>query len=86
MARVGRISRRSNHDLFSAVDQSAVRDARRGHVSLLGWLHVVLGTFMIGVDLNAGMPFYWVAGEGLPIALTGCAILWLFRRSSSGSE
>ena len=55
-------------------------------VPLLGWLHVVLGTVMIGVDLNAGMPLYWTAGEGLPIALTGCAILWLFRRSSSSSE
>ena len=51
-------------------------------VPLLGWLHVVLGTFMIGVDINAGMPLYWIAGEGLPIALTGGAILWLFRRSS----
>jgi len=47
-------------------------------VPLLGWLHVVLGTFMIGVDINAGMPLYWIAGEGLPIALTGGAILWLF--------
>ena len=51
-------------------------------VPLLGWLHVVLGTCMIGVDLNAGMPYYWTAGEGLPIALTGGAILWLFGRSS----
>ena len=55
-------------------------------VPLLGWLHVELGTFMIGVDLNAGMPLYWVAGEGLPIALTGGAILWLFRRSSPTSN
>ena len=55
-------------------------------VPLLGWLHVVLGTFMIGVDLNAGMPLYWIAGEGLPIALTGGAILWLFRRSSPTSN
>ena len=55
-------------------------------VPLLGWLHVVLGTCMIGVDLNAGMPLYWTAGEGLPIALTGGAILWLFRRSSPTSN
>ena len=51
-------------------------------VPLLGFLHVVLGLTMIGVDLNAGMPLYWTAGEGLPIALTGAAILWLYRRSS----
>ncbi len=52
-------------------------------VPLLGWLHVTLGLTMIGVDVNAGMPLYWTAGEGLPIALTGGVILWLFRRSSS---
>ena len=55
-------------------------------VPLLGWLHVVLGMTMIGVDVNAGMPLYWTAGEGLPIALTGGAILWLYRRSSSASH
>ena len=55
-------------------------------VPLLGFLHVVLGLTMIGVDLNAGMPLYWTAGEGLPIALTGAAILWLYRRSSSTSS
>ena len=55
-------------------------------VPLLGWLHVVLGTCMIGVDLNAGMPLYWIVGEGLPIALTGGAILWLYSRSPSTSN
>lgn len=55
-------------------------------VPLLGLLHVVLGVAMIGVDLNAGMPLYWIAGEGLPIALTGGAILWLFGRSASTSN
>ena len=54
-------------------------------VPLLGVLHMVLGITMIGVDLNAGMPLYWTAGEGLPIALTGGAIFWLYRRSSSAS-
>ncbi len=55
-------------------------------VPLLGFLHVVLGIAMLGVDLNAGMPLYWTAGEGLPIALTGGAILWLNRRSSPASN
>jgi len=55
-------------------------------VPLLGLLHVVLGATMLGVDLNAGMPLYWVAGEGLPIALTGGVILWLYSRSSTGAN
>jgi len=55
-------------------------------VPLLGWLHVVLGTTMIGVDLNAGMPLYWTAGEGLPIALTGGVMVWLYRRSVTTSD
>ena len=55
-------------------------------VPLLGWLHVVLGIAMIGVDLNAGMPLYWTAGEGLPIALTGGAILWLNDRSTPSTQ
>lgn len=61
-------------------------DRCKSLVPLLGLLHVVLGVTMIGIDLNAGMPLYWTAGEGLPIALTGGAILWLFDRSSSTSN
>lgn len=55
-------------------------------VPLLGLLHVALGASMFAIDLNAGMPLYWIVGEGLPIALTGGAILLLFRRSSSTSN
>lgn len=55
-------------------------------VPLIGWLHVVLGISMLAVDVNAGMPGYWTAGEGAPIALTGACILWLFHRSSSKEE
>ena len=55
-------------------------------VPLLGWLHVVLGVAMIGVDLKAGMPLYWTALEGLPIALTGGAILWLNGRATLERE
>ncbi len=51
-------------------------------VPLIGGLHVLLGVALIGVDLNAGMPLYWTVGEGLPIAMVGGAILWLFGRSS----
>lgn len=55
----------------------------RPMVPLLGWLHVVLGFIMLGIDLSASMPWYWTALEGIPIAMTGGVILWLFNRSSS---
>lgn len=51
-------------------------------VPLLGWLHVLMGVAMIGIDLRAGMPWWWSAFEGTPIALTGAAILWLGKRAA----
>ncbi|MFK7767658.1 MAG: hypothetical protein AB8B55_10595 [Mariniblastus sp.] len=48
-------------------------------VPVFGWLHVVIGLTMFGIDLSAPMPLYWIAGEGIPIAIAGGAILWLFR-------
>ena len=49
-------------------------------VWLLGVLHVVLGTALICVDINAGMPVYWIVGEGGPIAGLGFFILHCWRR------
>lgn len=50
--------------------------------ALLGFLHVGIGLTMIGVDLNAGMPAYWIAGEGGPIAGLGVLILYLWNRGN----
>ncbi len=50
-------------------------------VPLLGWIHVVIGLVMLGVDLNAGMPWYWTAVEGVPISLAGLLLLWLWKES-----
>ena len=49
-------------------------------VPLLGWLHVVIGLTMLGVDLTTPMPWYWTVVEGLPVAAMGGAILWLHHR------
>ena len=49
---------------------------------LLGFLHVGIGLTMIGVDLNAGMPVYWIAGEGGPIAAMGLLILYFWNRGN----
>ena len=57
-------------------------------INVFGWLHVVIGTAMLGIDLTAGMPWWWTTFEGAPIALTGLAILWLKRKAfpTSSSE
>ena len=31
---------------------------------VFGWLHVVIGLCMLGVDLTAGMPWWWTSFEG----------------------
>jgi len=43
-------------------------------------LHIFIGIFMLGIDLTSGMPWYWTAGEGGPIAVFGLVLLWLFRK------
>ena len=50
--------------------------------ALLGWLHVVIGLTMLGIDLSSPMPLYWTAGEGLPIAAVGALIVYLWRKSN----
>ena len=52
-------------------------------VRLFGFLHIALGLTMLGIDLSAPMPLYWIIGEGMPVAATGLLILWLWNRSNS---
>ena len=52
-------------------------------VGVFGWLHVVIGLTMFGIDLTSPMPMYWIAGEGIPVAMAGVLILWLWRKSQS---
>ncbi len=56
------------------------------HVNLMRtvlWLHVAIGLMMLGIDLTTPMPWYWTAVEGIPVALAGLAILWLYRLAHS---
>ncbi len=52
-------------------------------VGVFGWLHVIIGLTMLGIDLTSDMPLYWTAGEGVPIALVGGLIIYLWRKSSN---
>ena len=49
---------------------------------ILGWLHFGLGLIMLGIDLNAGMPWYWTALEGPPISCTGLGLVWLANKAT----
>jgi hypothetical protein len=49
---------------------------------LLAWLHVGFGAAMVAIDLEAGLPWWWIAGEGPPLAGFGVLMLALYRRAS----
>jgi hypothetical protein len=40
---------------------------------------VVLGACLVGIDVYAGMPTWWILGEGPPIIGLGAVMLWLLR-------
>ena len=50
-------------------------------VPLIGWIHIVIGIVMLGIDLTTPMPWYWTACEGIPISLAGVLILWLWSKA-----
>jgi hypothetical protein len=54
-------------------------------VRVFGWLHVVIGLTVFGIDWTTPMPRYWIAGEGIPIAMAGVAIVWLWRKSMANA-
>ena len=54
-------------------------------IVVFGWLHVAIGLTMLGIDLSASMPLYWTAGEGIPIALAGGLIIYLWKKAGAAS-
>jgi len=51
-------------------------------VPVFGWLHVVIGLVMLGIDLTSPMPMYWIVGEGIPIAIAGMVIVEFWKRAN----
>ena len=49
-------------------------------IVFLGCLHLTVGLVVLAIDLAAGLPMWWVAGEGPGIAVGGVAVLILARR------
>jgi hypothetical protein len=48
-------------------------------IPFLGRLHVFIGLAVLGTDLSAGLPWWWVLGEGPGIAGLGVVMLVLAR-------
>ena len=54
----------------------------RPFVPVLAWLHAAFGCAMLLIDLDAGLPWWWTAGEGPPLVAYGVVLLILYRRAS----
>jgi hypothetical protein len=52
-------------------------DRYRPIVRLVGLLHFVAGVAFLGIDLSAGMPWFWTMSEGPPVAAGGILIFIL---------
>jgi hypothetical protein len=46
-------------------------------VAFLGGLHAFIGLAVLGTDVSAGLPWWWVVGEGPGIAVGGVLVLVL---------
>jgi hypothetical protein len=51
-------------------------------ITYLGAANVPLGVVLLGIDLYAGMPWYWTVSEGPPVAMFGVVLLVLVRSVS----
>ena len=54
-------------------------------VPYLAGLHVVFGCAMLAVDLDAGLPWWWVAGEGPSLVAFALVVLAVSRRANASS-
>ncbi len=52
-------------------------------VTYVGWMNVLFGAGMLAIDLHAGLPWWWTAGEGPGIAAMGLVLLCLRAKVSA---
>ena len=48
-------------------------------VRFIGVMNIAFGVILVGIDANAGLPWWWTLGEGPPIVAFGVVILLLSR-------
>jgi|SRR5262245_43571423 len=54
----------------------------RPMIRFLGWLHIVFGATVFVIDFAAGLPWWWVAGEGTGIAAGGLLVVMLTQHAT----
>jgi hypothetical protein len=55
----------------------------RTAVPYLAVLHIIFGCAIVAIDISAGMPWWWAAGEGGSAGF-GVLLLFVYRRASRG--
>lgn len=53
-------------------------------IAVLGAGNIVFGLLLIGIDVHAGLPGWWIAGEGPWVALAGVVLLALLAAARPG--
>jgi hypothetical protein len=49
-------------------------------IVVVGLIHALAGITFLGIDVSSGMPWFWTASEGPPVAVGGLLITWLARK------
>jgi hypothetical protein len=55
-------------------------------IRIVGLLHAGAGIAFLGIDVSAGMPWFWTTSEGPPVALIGLLIAWLANRGKTADS
>ena len=53
-------------------------------VKYMAFMYVAFGLIVLAIDLDAGLPMWWTAAEGPPIALVGVLMAFLARDRAPG--
>ena len=55
-------------------------------IRTIALFHFVFGLISLGIDIYAGLPIYWIIGEGPMISLFALFILWYSKDCSTSIE
>src|SRR5437588_1996457 len=60
-------------------------DTNRYHplIRFTGWSYLIAAPAFVAIELNAGMPWFWMLGDGLGCGSFGIAVLWLSARGDA---
>ena len=54
-------------------------------VSFIAVMNIVFGLMLMAIDVHAGLPLYWVLGEGPPIVAFGVVVAFLIKGLATAS-